>query len=92
MRVDAYNQINQVYPMNTKKMAVSKVPSKDTVSISASGRDYQVARSAVLSAPDIRGDRVAELKAKIQAGNYQVSPDSFAEKLIAKYEENMGAV
>lgn len=87
MRVDAYNQIAQLYNVNksnkTQKTA-STSSAKDQVSISKAGRDYQVAKTAVSEASDIREDKVAQLKSMIDAGTYQVSPDDFASKLLQK--------
>ena len=42
-------------------------------------------KTAVSEASDVREDKVAELKAKIQAGTYSVNPDDFASKLLEKY-------
>ena len=46
-----------------------------------------IAKMALKDVPDVREDRVAELKAKIQSGNYNVSNESFAEKLLSTYEQ-----
>ncbi|MGN1157637.1 MAG: flagellar biosynthesis anti-sigma factor FlgM, partial [Agathobacter sp.] len=35
-------------------------------------------------------DKVAQLKAQIQAGTYSVSPDDFASKLLEKYNNILG--
>lgn len=90
MRIDAYNQIGQLYQTTrkTKAQATGRVLSKDEVQISHVGRDYQVARQAVAQASDIREDKVATIKAGMEAGTYQVSNRSFAEHLIEKYEKN----
>ena len=88
MRIDAYNQVAQLYKTNkTGKVAtVSNVASaRDEVQISSSGRDYQIAKQAVQEASDIRADKVAELKAKVNAGKYHVDNGDFANKLLAKY-------
>ena len=53
--------------------------------ISSFGRDYQIAKQAVQEASDIRTDKVADLKAKVNAGNYSVDNGDFASKLLAKY-------
>ena len=87
MRIDAYNQISQIY-RTTKKTAVSKASrsqGSDKVEISQFGKDYQIAKQAVASAPDIREDKVASVKSRIEAGEYDVSADELAEKLAAKY-------
>ena len=55
------------------------------MSISQAGRDYQVAKSAVSEASDIREDRVAQLKERLDSGNYNVDMNDFANKLLEKY-------
>ncbi len=89
MRIDAYNQISQIYKTSSKmksKPAGGTVVS-DKVEISSMGKDIQVAKQAVGSASDIREDKVAELKKSINNGTYNVSNDDFAEKLITSYEK-----
>ncbi len=92
MRIDAYNAISQTYGVKGKYKteAAAKKSSTDKVEISDFGRELQVAKKAVAGAPDVRADRVAELKSQIQNGTYNVSGESFAEKLMAKYEEMRG--
>lgn len=88
MRIDAYNQISSYYNMNTRKVtskSKSKADAKDQVSFSTLGKDMQTAKTALSAAPDIREDKVAELKAKIASGNYDVSGESFADKILAAY-------
>ena len=90
MRIDAYSQIGQLYQTTrkTKVQTAKKVTTtKDELHISNMGRDYQVAKQAVAQASDIREDRVATIKADMEAGTYQVSNRSFAEKLIEEYEK-----
>ena len=57
MRIDAYNQVAQLYgiqkSVKTQKAQNAAGP-RDQVSISQAGRDYQVAKSAVSEASDIR--------------------------------------
>ena len=88
MRIDAYNQITQIYKTNKAgkvKTASSAASTRDEVQISSFGRDYQIAKQAVQESSDIRTDKVAELKAKVEAGNYHVDNGDFASKLLAKY-------
>lgn len=92
MRIDAYNQIAQIYGVQgnfkTQKAQSVHAP-KDQVSISQAGRDYQVAKSAVSQASDIREDKVAQLKSRIEAGTYSVEPGDFASKLLEKYNSSL---
>lgn len=87
MRIDAYNQISKVYQTNktVKTQSTAKVSSTDKLEISALGRDMQIAKQAVANSPDIRSDKVDTFKKSIEDGTYEVSADSFAEKLL----ENM---
>lgn len=89
MRIDAYNQVNQIYKTDNKVKTkqVSKTSKKDEVEISSFGRAYQSARQAVSSAPDVREDKIAEIKERIDNGTYEVSGEKFAEKILSKYDE-----
>lgn len=92
MRIDAYNQVAQMYGVqsNYKTQKTQNVGAlKDQVSISQVGRDYQVAKSAVSQASDIREDKVAQLKSMIDSGNYSVEPGDFASKLLEKYNNSL---
>ena len=89
MRIDAYNQIAQVYGVqknyNAQKTGRASVMGSDQLSISQAGYSHQVAKAAVSEASDVREDKVARLKAQIQAGTYSVNPGDFASKLLEQY-------
>ena len=87
MRIEAYNQIGQVYAPKktygtTKTNSVSRM---DQVQISSIGKDIQTVKQAVANAPDIRENLTAPIKTKVQNGTYDVSTDDFASKLMAAY-------
>ena len=92
MRIEAYNQIIQNYKstMPAKAKSIASTDGRDQVQISSRGYDYQIAKQAVAEAPDIREDVVAPIRAAVANGTYQVSAESFAEKLMQKYEEIEG--
>lgn len=89
MRIEAYNQVQQLYQAKrTGKAQNSPVAAKtDKLQISSFGRDIQVAKAAVAAAPDVREELTAPIKTKIQDGTYEVSNENFAEKLMQKYWE-----
>lgn len=90
MRIEAYNQVAALYQANksTRTSAVKNVNApRDQVHISSAGKDFQIAKQAVANASDIREDKVAELKTKVDSGNYQVDAGDFASKLLEKYNE-----
>ncbi|MBR4530164.1 MAG: flagellar biosynthesis anti-sigma factor FlgM [Lachnospiraceae bacterium] len=93
MRIDAYNQIAQVYsagrPARTNRNPyVNQVQAPaDDLQISQLGKDYQTARAAVAGAPDIREDVVAVARQNLESGKYDnLSGASFADRLLEKYE------
>ncbi len=90
MRIDALNQVAQIYGANKASKAYKTrdfAEVRDEVSISNAGRDLQVAKEAVAQAPDVREDLVADVKTRIQDGTYSVSDDDFASVLIEKFAE-----
>ena len=65
MRIEAYNQVAQLYKTNktsNTRPASASAMGRDEVQISSFGRDYQIAKKAVAEASDIREDKVAEMK------------------------------
>lgn len=56
--------------------------SSDSLEISDRSRELARARQAVDAAPDVRADRVAEIKKRIEDGTYSVSPELLARKLL----------
>lgn len=90
MRVDAYNQIQQIYGSSTikkpeEKNAAAKASFRDELLLSATGRDSQIAKQAIANTPDIREGVVAPLKEQIDNGTYDVSAEDFAGKLLERY-------
>ena len=90
MRVGAYNQVSQVYgsqkiSKSYNANAIGAASTLDKVSFSNVGKDMQIAKNALKDVPDVREDKVNELKASIANGTYQVSPESFADKLVAAF-------
>lgn len=84
MRIEAYNAVSQIYQSNSK-MATNTNPvanDNDKFVISETAKYYQVAKQAVSVAPDIREDKVADIKAKMSSGTYTVKSEDFADKLI----------
>ena len=87
MRIDAYNKINQMQSVSrvnkvTTKKAVSQT---DKLELSQAGKDYQVAKTAVSEASDIRMDLVNDIKERLANGTYNVSDEDLADKLLERY-------
>ncbi|MCM1497408.1 MAG: flagellar biosynthesis anti-sigma factor FlgM [Clostridium sp.] len=92
MRIGSYNQIAQVYGNKPVKKGynaddVNVSSTMDQVSFSTVGKDMQIAKTALKAVPDVREDKVNALKESIANGTYQVSAESFADKLMTAFSE-----
>lgn len=89
MRIEAYNQVQQVYRSKKVSQAqkTSSTAQMDQVQISSFGKEIQAAKAALAGSPDVREELTAPIKAQVQNGTYSVDNAAFAEKLIKKYEE-----
>ena len=89
MRIEAYTQIQQIYGTKNKVKTqnTAKSAGSDWIQISSFVKDIQTAKNAVAAADDIRSELTAPIKAGIASGTYNVSSESFAEKLMKQYEE-----
>ena len=89
MRVEAYNQIQQLY--QTSKVSKTRQSSSssrvDQLQFSSLGKDIRAAQAAVAGAPAIREELTASIKAQVQSGTYKVDNASFADKLLKKRAE-----
>ncbi|MBO4946104.1 MAG: flagellar biosynthesis anti-sigma factor FlgM [Lachnospiraceae bacterium] len=90
MRIDAYNQISQIYGVGKSKKTghtgnIGSIGTMDQVSFSSIGKDMQIAKTALAKTPDVRKEKVDAIKTAIQNGTYEVSNESFAEKLVSAY-------
>ncbi len=89
MRIDAYNQISQIYKMSDTKKSknMQKASGTDQITISRVGAEYNLVRQALKNVPDVREELVSDIKKRITEGTYDVSGDSFADKLISRFNE-----
>ncbi|MDF2821738.1 MAG: anti-sigma-28 factor, FlgM [Clostridiales bacterium] len=91
MRIDQVTRVNQVYNTNaTKKVnSINTTKVQDTLAISQTGRDMQIAKQAIANANDIRMDRVNDVRLKLKNGLYDGNTNEFAEALVSKINESV---
>lgn len=53
--------------------------------ISSRGKEMAKASAIASATPDVREDRIAELKKRIAAGEYKVDTDAIADKMIGEH-------
>ncbi|MBS4535789.1 flagellar biosynthesis anti-sigma factor FlgM [Clostridium sp. D2Q-14] len=87
MKIFNNNSINKV--MNaykkTNKNEVSennRLGKKDEFTISKEAKDIQRAFKIAKESPDIRKEKVEEIKARYDSGNYNIDPKKVVEKMI----------
>lgn len=54
----------------------------DNVSLSAKARELQEAREALDAAPEVRKEKVEEIKGRVEAGTYNVKAEAIADAII----------
>lgn len=90
MRINGPSNIGNVYKSKKAKgtygsQTVSSA--KDEVSFSSFAKDLAVAKKGVDATPDVRMEKVNDIKAQIQAGQYNISASQVADKLLAQSRE-----
>jgi negative regulator of flagellin synthesis FlgM len=71
---------------NEPKVAEKNQSGQDTiVNLSTASKEAQTAREVIASEPDVREDKVAELKKRIESGNYTVDNKAVADKIVDSF-------
>lgn len=85
------NNISIQNVMKSYNQTVSNVKKKDSVNlspdkieISDAAKEYQVAMQAFKQLPDVREDKVSEIKDQIKDGSYKPSSEDIAKKLLER--------
>jgi negative regulator of flagellin synthesis FlgM len=87
MRIDPFNKVSQLYKANNVKSTSKTKGSslRDSLEISQVAKDYQVARQIVNRTPDVREDKIFEIKRRMETGVYNVSMEEVADKLVESF-------
>ena len=75
-------------PPTETTAAPRKAEEKDTVSLTERGRAFRAAADRAHLLPDIREDRVMQLKRKLEEGTYRISGHRIAVNMINEALEN----
>jgi len=88
MRIgDGLPQVTGIYTNDKRVSRVENLNNvesvKDNVKISEVGKDYAIAQKALKDIPDVRQDRVEEVKAKMEKGEMEnVKGEDIATKIL----------
>ena len=82
----------KAYRKNTEKVSSTEKSkfSEDKIEISESSKDFQLAMSAFKNLPDVREDKVDQLKEEISKGTYKPSPQDIAKKMMSDSKNILG--
>jgi negative regulator of flagellin synthesis FlgM len=61
------------------------IPSHPSAEISGRAKEFAKAHSVAAATPDVREDRIAELKRRIASGEYKVDSEKVAEKMLGEH-------
>ena len=68
---------------NEPKVEGRNQSQQDTiVNLSTASKETQTAREIIASEPDVREDKVSELKKRIESGNYTIDNKAVADKIV----------
>jgi negative regulator of flagellin synthesis FlgM len=67
--------------------AAKSEKTRDQFSLSSEAGDYQAVRKVLAGIPDVRTDRVNQVKAKIESGTYPVTASDVAAKILQGWNE-----
>jgi negative regulator of flagellin synthesis FlgM len=84
INIDAYvNRISDTQKAeNTSDIAEKNVAKSDTVNISDAAKEIQEVRKELDNIPDVRADKVEQLKNQIENGTYEIKSEEIAEKML----------
>lgn len=84
------NHLLKIYAQQSKvsapgrKEAIKPAGKMDELVLSNQGQTIRLATQAIRETPDIRSEKVNELKEAIKTGTYNVSGEEVAEKLLGR--------
>ncbi|SJZ44325.1 flagellar biosynthesis anti-sigma factor FlgM [Selenihalanaerobacter shriftii] len=81
------SRVLKVYNKDKKTNSASEINRKnkgDKLSLSNKAKEMQVAKQALEKEPVVRQEKVDSLKQAIKTGNYDVSGEEVAEKMLAR--------
>lgn len=85
MKISNILQVTNIYKNNkvSKVKENSAKSTKDDLNISSEALDYQTALNAISKTPDIREGKIKDIMERINNGNYNVSSEEIANKILS---------
>ncbi|MEN6374019.1 MAG: flagellar biosynthesis anti-sigma factor FlgM [Smithella sp.] len=88
---DISSQMIQQYQRNDnnivnpdKQVAHATIKTEEKVDLSTQAKDIQLAKNVLNQVPDIREEKIQEIKKQVDNGEYNVSGEKIAEKMVGE--------
>jgi len=82
--IQQYQRNEGVPPAVDKQTGAAAVKPEETVDLSTMARDIQQAKVEVSELPEVREEKVQEIKAQVENGTYNVSGEQIANKMVGE--------
>lgn len=86
MRINSINRIYNTYNNQgvSATKTVEKVNSKDEVDLSSQAKDFASVKKMLTNIPDVRNEKVQQIKRAMEEGTYDVSSKEVAQKILSQ--------
>jgi len=82
----ATEQVEAQQPADSKKVeGAEQTPQDAIVNLSPALKEAQAIKEIIASEPDVREDKVAELKERIESGRYEIDHQAVADKMVDSF-------
>ncbi len=78
------SDINERLQRNKNQKEVGNVSSGDNVNLSPGAVEFRKIKNAINNVPEIREDELKKISDQLRSGEYKVSPEHIASKLISE--------
>ncbi|MDZ4165562.1 MAG: flagellar biosynthesis anti-sigma factor FlgM [Smithellaceae bacterium] len=81
--VQQYQKTDQVSSETAKKVKADVAP-QEQVDLSTQAKEFRQIKGLVTNQPEVREDKVEELKSRISAGTYQADAGKIADRMVGE--------
>lgn len=87
MKINGIHNIYEAYQsqISSSVEKAKKVSEKDQVSLSNNAKDFSSIYKMLSEVPEVRTHKVEQIKEAMKSGNYNVSSEQVAEKILSQF-------
>lgn len=88
MRIDAINRIYDSYRTQAATPTTKSVKAggKDAVALSETAKELSMVQKMLSDVPDVRAEKVEQLKEQMRSGQYSISAQEVADKMFSQFD------